>query len=158
MLRITEKLQDQPQASASLSLSIDQRIRSRLKVTLDDGRDAGLFLPRGLILRGGDRLRTECGVVIEVKASPEWVSKVSTDDPLLLARVSYHLGNRHVPLQIELGFVCYQHDHVLDDMVRGLGADVVCEQQPFEPEAGAYSSESSGHHHAHSHDDTPHSH
>lgn len=161
MIRLTEKL-DKPQtADASLSLTIDQRIKSRLKVTLDDGRDAGLFLPRGLILRGGDCLRSECGLTIEVKASVETVSTVQCDDTLLLARVSYHLGNRHVPLQIAPGFVRYQHDHVLDAMVEGLGAKVICEQQPFEPEAGAYSSEGGGHNHSHhhSHDHDPsHSH
>jgi urease accessory protein len=151
MIRLTEKLHSPQPTDISLSLSIDQRIRSRLKVTLDDGRDAGLFLPRGLILRGGDCLRSECGQVVEIKASAETVSTVRCDDPLLLARVSYHLGNRHVPLQIAPGFVRYQHDHVLDAMVEGLGASVVCEQQPFEPEAGAYSSEK-GHHHGHSHD------
>ncbi|QEW08012.1 urease accessory protein UreE [Nitrincola iocasae] len=150
MIRLTEKLDSPQPTDVSLSLSIDQRIRSRLKVQLDDGRDAGLFLPRGLILRGGDCLRSECGLIVLVKASPETVSTVRCDDTLLLTRVSYHLGNRHVPLQIALGFVRYQHDHVLDAMVEGLGVSVICEQQPFEPEAGAYSSES-GHHHGHSH-------
>lgn len=151
MIRLTEILHSPQPTDTSLSLSIDQRIRSRLKVTLDDGRDAGLFLPRGVILRGGDCLRSECGQVVEIKASAETVSTVRCDDSLLLARVSYHLGNRHVPLQIAPGFVRYQHDHVLDAMVEGLGASVVCEQQSFEPEAGAYSSEK-GHHHEHSHD------
>ncbi|MFN3880011.1 MAG: urease accessory protein UreE [Nitrincola lacisaponensis] len=161
MIRLTEKLDTPQVADASLSLTIDQRIRSRLKVTLDDGRDAGVFLPRGLILRGGDCLRSDCGLIVEIKASAETVSTVHCEDNLLLARVSYHLGNRHVPLQIAPGFVRYQHDHVLDAMVKGLGAQVVCEQQPFEPEAGAYSSEGGGHHHSHDHDhdhDHPHAH
>lgn len=151
MIRLTEKLDTPESANATLSLTIDQRIRSRLKVTLDDGRDAGLFLPRGLILRGGDHLKSECGLIVAIQASPETVSTVHCDDTLLLARVSYHLGNRHVPLQIEAGFVRYQHDHVLDAMVEGLGAKVICEQQPFEPEAGAYASEGGGHSHSHNH-------
>jgi urease accessory protein len=151
MIRLTSKAPADQAATASLSLPIDSRIRSRLRVTLDDGREAGLFLPRGLILRGGDRLISECGEVVEIRAADESVSTVRTGDSLLLTRCAYHLGNRHVPLQVGEGFLRYQHDHVLDDMVRGLGAEVVGEQAPFEPEAGAYSSEGHHHHH-HSHD------
>ncbi|MEZ8456101.1 urease accessory protein UreE [Vibrio cyclitrophicus 1F53] len=132
-----------------LSLPIDSRIKSRLKVTLDDGRNAGLFLPRGHILRGGEQLSSECGLVVEVKAAPETVSTVYCEDLLLLTRVAYHLGNRHVPLQVEAGWVRYQHDHVLDEMVEGLGAKVTTETQPFEPEGGAYGGRSGGHHHHH---------
>ncbi len=136
----------------TLSLPIDKRIKSRLKVTLDDGREAGLFLPRGLILRDGDQVESDDGVVVMVCAADEHVSTVHCDDPLLLTRVAYHLGNRHVSLQVATGFVRYQHDHVLDDMVRGLGGEVVVEQAPFEPEAGAYhNSNHGGHHHVHEH-------
>lgn len=136
----------------TLSLPIDKRIKSRLKVTLDDGREAGLFLPRGLILRDGDQVESDDGVVVMVCAADEHVSTVPCDDPLLLTRVAYHLGNRHVSLQVAAGFVRYQHDHVLDDMVRGLGGTVVVEQAPFEPEAGAYHNSShGGHHHVHEH-------
>ncbi|WP_413113300.1 urease accessory protein UreE [Thaumasiovibrio sp. DFM-14] len=130
-----------------LSLPIDSRIKSRLKVTLDDGREAGLFLPRGHILRGGEQLKSECGITIEIKAAPETVSTVYCDDVLLLTRVAYHLGNRHVPLQVEMGWVRYQHDHVLDEMVEGLGAVVTTEQASFEPEGGAYGGRSAGGHH-----------
>ncbi|WGS59655.1 urease accessory protein UreE [Vibrio lentus] len=132
-----------------LSLPIDSRIKSRLKVMLDDGRHAGLFLPRGHILRGGEQLSSECGLIVEVKAAPETVSTVYCEDLLLLTRVAYHLGNRHVPLQVEAGWVRYQHDHVLDEMVEGLGAKVTTEKQPFEPEGGAYGGRSGGHHHHH---------
>ncbi|MDP2503045.1 urease accessory protein UreE [Vibrio splendidus] len=132
-----------------LSLPIDSRIKSRLKVMLDDGRNAGLLLPRGHILRGGEQLSSECGLVVEVKAAPETVSTVYCEDLLLLTRVAYHLGNRHVPLQVEAGWVRYQHDHVLDEMVEGLGAKVTTEKQPFEPEGGAYGGRSGGHHHHH---------
>lgn len=151
MLRLVSKLESKQEAGGRLCLPIDSRIRSRLRVELEDGREAGLFLQRGLILRGGDQLLSECGEVIEVVAAPESVSTVRSADPLLLARCAYHLGNRHVPLQIDEGMVRYQHDHVLDDMVRGLGAQVVSEQAPFEPEAGAYASEGHGHHHHHEH-------
>lgn len=134
--------------SATLSLPIDQRVKSRLKVTLDDGREAGLFLPRGEILRGGDLLQSTEGLVIQVQAAAETVSTVHSENALALARACYHLGNRHVPLQITADWVRYQHDHVLDDMVRGLGLTVEVEQAPFEPEAGAYKH---GHGHAHPH-------
>lgn len=134
---------------AFLSLPIDSRIKSRLKVELDDGREAGLFLPRGHILRGGEQLKSQCGLIIEVKAAPEQVSTVYCSDLHLLTRVAYHLGNRHVPLQVEFGWVRYQHDHVLDEMVEGLGAKVTTEQASFEPESGAYGGRSGGHHHHH---------
>lgn len=144
-------------SDGSLSLPIDKRIKSRLRVVLDDGRDAGLFLPRGHILRDGEQLLSKCGLVIQIKAAPEQVSSIYCSDTLLLNRVTYHLGNRHVPLQIESGWVRYQHDHVLDNMVVGLGAEVTTELAPFEPEAGAYGGgssdnadgHSSHHHHAH---------
>ncbi|MGD8233490.1 urease accessory protein UreE [Vibrio sp. TRT 1302] len=134
---------------AFLSLPIESRIKSRLKVELDDGREAGLFLPRGHILRGGEQLKSQCGIIVEIKAAPEKVSTVYCNDLHLLTRVAYHLGNRHVPLQVEFGWVRYQHDHVLDEMVEGLGAKVTFEEASFEPESGAYGGRSGGHHHHH---------
>ncbi|MEZ9575562.1 urease accessory protein UreE [Vibrio sp. 10N.222.54.B12] len=147
LTQLNTQMQNAP--DGYLSLPIDSRIKSRLKVMLDDGRNAGLFLPRGHILRGGEQLSSECGLVVEVKAAPETVSTVYCEDMLLLTRVAYHLGNRHVPLQVEAGWVRYQHDHVLDEMVEGLGAIVTTEKQPFEPEGGAYGGRSGGHHHHH---------
>lgn len=158
MIELTKIVTDSAQIAEQnvdgvLSLPINSRIKSRLKVSLEDGRDAGLFLPRGNILRGGQLLQSECGLLIEVTAAPETVSSVYCDDALLLNRVTYHLGNRHVPLQIADGWVRYQHDHVLDDMVVGLGAKVTVEQAEFEPEDGAYGGRSGGHHyHDHEHD------
>lgn len=151
-------------SDATLSLPIDSRIKSRLKVTLDDGREAGLFLPRGKILRNGDMLRSEQDVLVKILAADEDVSTVYCSDPHLMARVCYHLGNRHVPLQIEPNWVRYQHDHVLDEMVVGLGVEVASEMAPFEPEAGAYGGTSGGHSdgivqgHSHSHGHSHHSH
>ena len=147
LTQLNTQIQNAP--DGYLSLPIDSRIKSRLKVMLDDGRNAGLFLPRGHILRGGEQLSSECGLVVEVKAAPETVSTVYCEDSHLLTRVAYHLGNRHVPLQVEAGLVRYQHDHVLDEMVEGLGATVTTEKQPFEPEGGAYGGRSGGHHHHH---------
>jgi urease accessory protein len=89
--------------------------------------------------------------VVRVEAAPEQVSEARSPDPLLRMRASYHLGNRHVPLELTADALRYLHDHVLDDMVRGLGLAVTCAQLPFEPEAGAYASEGHGHRHGHHH-------
>ncbi|WP_442107450.1 urease accessory protein UreE [Pseudomonas sp. NUPR-001] len=150
MIVLTRRLGEPAQVSGTLTLTLDTRIKSRVRVTLDDGREAGLMLERGQLIRGGDLLGDEQGSeVIRVLAADEQVSTVRCADALLLARASYHLGNRHVPLQIDAGMVRYQHDHVLDEMVRGLGLQVTVEQAPFEPEAGAYQSAP----HSHSHSD-----
>ena len=140
----------------TLTLTFDQRVRSRQRVELDNGEPAGLFLPRGSVLQGGHRIAADTGELVEIRAADEAVSTVYSDDPLLLARACYHLGNRHVALQIERGFVRYQHDHVLDDMVRGLGLAVESENAPFEPEAGAYDAGGHSHSPAHSHADYEH--
>ena len=158
MIKLNKKLPaGSAQTDLKLELSIDQRIRSRLRVTLSDGQDAGLDLARGEILRGGQILSNEEGVLVEVVAAAEPLSVVRTGDAHLKSRVCYHLGNRHVPLEINDDYVSYQHDHVLDDMVKGLGAEVSFEQLAFEPEAGAYGGSSHGHSHGHSHEE-PHGH
>ena len=149
MIRFEKLLEKHSVHSATLSLPIDQRIKSRLRVTLDDGREAGLFLPRGQVLRGGDLLESVDGLIVQIVAAAEKVSTVHSQDPRALARVCYHLGNRHVPLQISAGWARYQHDHVLDEMVAGLGLEVIVELAPFEPEGGAYLSSAKGHHHSH---------
>lgn len=147
MLEIHQRHEGSDPATASLTLPFDLRQRSRLRASLDDGREVGLFLPRGSVLRGGDRLCAADGTVVEVRAADESVSTVRAPAQALL-HAAYHLGNRHVPLQIGEGWLRYGHDHVLDEMVRGLGLEVRCERAPFEPEGGAY-----GHHgHAHGHD------
>lgn len=135
----------------TVSLPIDQRVRSRLKVRLNDGREAGVFLERGQLLRGNDLLSNDAGIVVKVIAAPESVSTVRSDDLTLLAKAAYHLGNRHVPLQVENGWLRYQHDHVLDDMVEQMGLNVQLESAPFEPEAGAYQKMTGGGHIHHDH-------
>ncbi|EKW5589573.1 urease accessory protein UreE [Raoultella planticola] len=153
MLYLTQRVDSPGKLTASLTLPIDVRVKSRIKVTLNDGREAGLLLPRGLLLRGGDVLSNEDGSeFVQIIAADEGVSVVHCDDPFTLAKACYHLGNRHVPLQIMPGELRYHHDHVLDDMLRQFGLEVTCAQLPFEPEAGAYASESHGHSHGHSHD------
>lgn len=145
MLIISRKLQEQRPASARLTLPFQLRSKSRLRTTLDSGEEVGLMLERGSVLRGGDLLIADDGRVVEIVAAPETVSTVRAQDPWQLSRASYHLGNRHVALQIGQGWVRYQHDYVLDDMVRGLGLDVIVEEAPFEPEGGAYGA--APHHH-----------
>lgn len=146
MLILKKQPTDDRIAELQLILPFDQRSKSRLRTKLASGEEAGVFLDRGTVLRGGDRLVGDDGRVVEVIAAKESVSTVRAADPWQLARASYHLGNRHVALQIGAGWVRYRHDHVLDDMVRGLGFAVEVEEAPFEPEAGAYGP------HAHSHD------
>lgn len=145
MLNVSRKLHDHRAADVRLTLPFQLRSKSRLRTTLDGGEEVGLVLERGSVLRGGDLLLAEDGRVIEIVAAPETVSTVRADDPWQLARASYHLGNRHVALQIGQGWVRYQHDHVLDEMVRGLGLAVLVEEAPFEPEGGAYGSSSHAH-------------
>lgn len=137
--------------AGTVTLPFDLRQRSRFRAVLDDGEEVGVMLPRGAVLRGGDRLVDEAGAQVTVRAADESVSTVRAADPSSLARACYHLGNRHVALQIGDGWARYQHDHVLDDMVRALGLEVVVGLAPFEPEAGAYGGHSHGHGHGHDH-------
>jgi urease accessory protein len=152
LIRLIRRAQLGERIDAEVALTFDQRQRSRLRVRLDDGREAGILLPRGETLRDGDLLTGDHRVVVQVRAAPERLSTAASDDPLLLARACYHLGNRHVALQIEPGRLAWLHDHVLDDMVRGLGLAVMFEKVPFEPESGAYGGHAHGHgHHGHGH-------
>ena len=136
---------------ATLTLPLERRLRSRLRVTLDDGTPAGVFLARGQVLRDGDLLGDADGLIVQVRAAEESVSEVRCTDRLLLARACYHLGNRHVPLQIGASWLRYAQDHVLDAMLRGLGLEPTRVQAPFEPEAGAYGGHAPGDDHAHHH-------
>lgn len=144
--------------ATSLTLPYDARKRSRQRVCLDDGREAAIMLPRGTLLRDGDRLRLSQSETVVVKAAAETVSTVTASDLVQLARVAYHLGNRHVPLQVGEGWLRYQHDHVLDGMVKVLGGVARVEIAPFEPEGGAHvphgeerPEQPPSHHHPHDH-------
>jgi urease accessory protein len=152
MLRVTERLDHPERPSATLTLPFELRQKSRLRATLDSGEEVGLMLSRGVPLRGGDCLRAEDGRVIQVASAPEHVTTAFTKDPMLLARACYHLGNRHVPLQIGDTWVRYLRDHVLDQMVEALGLRAFEEMAPFEPEGGAYDAAPHGHGAAHGHD------
>jgi urease accessory protein len=138
-------------ATRTLELPFEARQRSRLRVNLADGEEAGLHLERGTVLRGGDLLCTACGQVVQVVASTETVSVAETPDTRLLTRAAYHLGNRHIPVEVRDGALLYLHDHVLDDMLRGLGLRLRVDAQPFEPEAGAYGRGTHDHAHGHAH-------
>ncbi len=135
-------------ADATLTLSFDRRARSRQRVVLDDGSEALLVLPRGTVLRGGDVLAGADGDTVRICAALESVSTAASADPATLLRGAYHLGNRHVAAQVGCGWLRYLHDHVLDDMLRGLGLEVGFAKLPFEPEAGAYGPAAS---HTHEH-------
>ncbi len=137
-------------ATERLTLTFELRCKARLRTQLDSGEEAGLFLERGVILRAGDKLLGNDGRIVEVVAAPEKVIEARSDDPLLLARAAYHLGNRHVPVQVAAGLLRFGHDHVLAEMVRGLGLEVTQTEAPFEPENGAYGNHG-GHAHPHGH-------
>jgi urease accessory protein len=137
-------------ATERLTLTFELRCKTRLRTQLDSGEEAGLFLERGAILRAGDKLQCKDGRVVEVFAAPEKVSEARSDDPLLLARAAYHLGNRHVPVQVAASLLRFGQDHVLGDMLRGLGLAVSETEAPFEPESGAYGGHG-GHAHPHGH-------
>lgn len=125
-------------ACERLLLPFESRCKSRLRTRLASGEEAGLFLERGRLLRGGDKLLGNDGRVVEVVAAPEMLMQATSDDPLQLARAAYHLGNRHVAVQVLAGSLRFARDHVLGEMVRGLGLPVTEVKAPFEPEAGAY--------------------
>jgi len=125
-------------------LAFDERQKSRGLARLEGGEEVAIALPRGEVLRGGDLVVDSGGRVIEVVAPPEPVLHVECDSPEALARAAYHLGNRHVPVQVGEGWLRLATDHELEEMLRGLGARVSFLEAPFEPEAGAY-----GAHHRH---------
>jgi len=114
-----------------LVLTHEQRCKSRLRVD-----DAAFSLPRGRVLRAGDRITATDGREFEVVAAPEKLAHIESAE---LARVAYHLGNRHVPLQVGRDFLRIAEDYVLEELARKLGARVTRVEAPFEPEAGAYS-------------------
>ena len=124
--------------AAKLTAGWDLRQRSRFRARLDDGREVAVVLPRGGVLRHGDRLVSDCGLGVEICAAAETLSEARTDDPGLFARACYHMGNRHVPLQIGPGRMRFQPDHVLGAMLQALGLELASVEAPFDPEAGAY--------------------
>lgn len=155
MIRLDRRVVVAPDHMPILSLTSERRARARLRTVLSDGTEVGILLPRGGQLRDGDGLASADGLTVRVCAAPETLSRVETEDPLALARACYHLGNRHVALQIEPNRISWLHDHVLDALVEGLGLQVQCVMAPFEPESGAYGGHAHGHGHDHRHRHDP---
>jgi urease accessory protein len=125
-------------------LTFDERCKSRLLVKLDSGEHAALIIERGRVLRSGERLRLQDGRLVDIIAADESLFEALSEDPVLIAKAAYHLGNRHVAVQLQPGALRFLADHVLAEMVAGLGLRVSAIIAPFEPEGGAY-----GRHHAH---------
>jgi len=138
MIRFTEINRSGNEAKTTLTLCYEARTKSRLLVTLDNGVEAGLFLERGVVLKQGDILSSEQGTSVMIIAAREEVSTAHGSTQKMLHLACYHLGNRHVSLEIGDGWIRYQNDSVLDAMVRHLGLTVINEMAPFAPESGAY--------------------
>ena len=141
--------------AASIELDWDTRQKSRFDASDSAGRHLGVFLPRGQVLRGGDALVAEDGSLVRVVAAPQPLLRITAcaahGTPLDLPRAAYHLGNRHVALEVQASHLQIEPDPVLADMLRAMHLIVAEVQAPFEPEAGAYASEH-GHGHGHDHD------
>lgn len=144
--------------AATVELDWDVRQKSRFAATDSQGRELAVFLPRGQAVRGGDVLVAEDGSMVRVIAAPQKVLHITAcvahGSPFDLMRAAYHLGNRHVPMELQPDHLKIEPDHVLADMLRSMHMTVVQADMPFEPEGGAYGGHvtNDGHsHHGHSH-------
>ena len=141
--------------AATIELDWDVRQKSRFDATDSHGRSIGVFLPRGTAVRGGDVLVIEDGSLVRVIAAPQPVLRITHcsahGTPFDLTRAAYHLGNRHVPIELKPDHLKIEPDHVLADMLRSMHLIVVQVEEAFEPEAGAYGSHGAGHSHGHDH-------
>lgn len=138
MLLIEQRAETDARVTEQLLLPFEARCKSRLRTRVASGEECGLFLERGTVLRGGDKLLGSDGRVVEVVAAAEALMEATSDDPLLIAKAAYHLGNRHVAVELRPGRLRFVADHVLGEMLRGLGLPVTEIKAPFEPESGAY--------------------
>jgi urease accessory protein len=139
--------------ATTVELDWDVRQKSRFDATDSTGRQIGVFLPRGTVVRGGDVLVAEDGSLIVAQAAPQAVLKITHcshhGTPFDLIRAAYHLGNRHVPIELKPDHLKIEPDHVLADMLRAMHLIVTAVDEAFEPENGAYAT--GGHHGGHSH-------
>jgi len=133
----------------TVRLDYDARTRRRSVLRAVGGLEVLLDLPRAPVLRSGDGLRLEDGRIIAVEAAPEPLVEIACRDARQLARIAWHLGNRHLPAEIGDRTIHIRADHVIADMARGLGAEVRTLQRPFDPEGGAYAHAGPGHGHGH---------
>ena len=145
--------------AGTLELDWDVRQKSRFDATDSSGRSLGVFLPRGTVVRGGDVLVAEDGSLVRVTAAPQQVLRITHcqahGTPYDLIRAAYHLGNRHVPIELKPDHLQIEPDHVLADMLRAMHLIVHAVDEAFEPENGAYASGDhahGGHGHGHSHE------
>jgi urease accessory protein len=138
------------QRASTITLDWDVRQKSRFDTSDSAGRALGIFLPRGTVVRGGDVLVAEDGSLVRVEAAPQDVLRITActehGSPFDLTRAAYHLGNRHVPIELQPDHLKIEPDHVLADMLRAMHMTVVAVSEPFEPESGAY-----GDHGGHAH-------
>jgi urease accessory protein len=151
--------------SDTVVLDFDDRHRRRMAMTGTRGLEFLLDLEAAVALRSGDALVLEDGRLVEVVAAPEPLLEIRGSDPFHLVRLAWHLGNRHLPTQIMGNGLRIRRDHVIEEMVKGLGARVIEIEAPFDPEGGAYATghahqaADTGHAHAHAaHDDGAHDH
>jgi urease accessory protein len=150
------------QRAASITLDWDTRQKSRFDATDSTGRQLGVFLPRGTVVRGGDVLVAEDGSLVRVEAAPQKVLHITFcaehGTAYDLMRAAYHLGNRHVPIELKPDHLKIEPDHVLAELLQSMHMTVTEVQEPFEPEGGAYGDNAMmGHDHGHGHSHT-HSH
>ena len=147
------------QRAAEVVLDWDTRQKSRFQATDSQGRTLGVFLPRGSVVRGGDVLVAEDGSLVRVVAAPQAVLRITPcpqhGTPFDLTRAAYHLGNRHVPIELTPAYLQIEPDHVLADMLRAMHLAVQEQQAAFEPESGAYGDHATSHGHGHSHPGVP---
>lgn len=133
-------------------LDYDRRTRRRIALTGRDGLAFLLDLAEAPVLREGDGLKLEDGRIIEVGAAPEALLEITCADERALARIAWHLGNRHLATEIDARVLHIRSDHVIEQMVKRLGASVRRVERPFNPEGGAYGHGAvSGHSHGHGH-------
>jgi urease accessory protein len=135
-------------ATGILTLDFDTRHRRRIRLTVDQGEDILLDLPNAIAMADGDGLQLDDGRWLKIRAATELTVEVTHKDPRQLVRLAWHLGNRHLPTEIRNEALRIRPDHVIEEMLSGLGAIVNKIYAPFQPEGGAYG----GHKHHHSHD------
>jgi urease accessory protein len=144
----------QEKAVGSLTVDFDARHRRRFRLTGDQVDDVLLDLPKAVAMADGDGLQLEDGRWLKVQAAAELIVEVRHKDPNQLVRFAWHLGNRHLPTEIRNDVLRIRPDHVIEDMLRDFGGDLIKIQAPFQPEGGAYG----GHDHHHGHDESGHLH
>ena len=138
----------------TLTLDHEARHRRRVAMTGDGGLSFLLDLDKAAVLDDGDAVKLEDGRLVQIKAAPEKLVEIRTDNPLRLMKVAWHIGNRHVAAELTADAIYSAHDHVLLEMARGLGATAAVVVRPFRPERGAYHEHGPdcGHDHGHAHD------